>query len=188
MPYHKMFCTRHIWRYVIAISGIFYSAGILHAQDVGEQKFYTAPRELHDWVFFGNSESSSWEYDQKTLVRTDSIHLKVRIRETPLEYCYNDVRGAKMWQWRSIQEYSDSLRFHPQFDYEGYEYYGFSVLEETINLRDHKFRVCNAADYNLGGLVLSLWQNGIDTEKPIPPGSPEDMVIEVISNTHSDKY
>jgi hypothetical protein len=185
MLYHKLFCKRHIGRYFVGFSALFLTFGTLHAQESGEQKSYTAPRETHEWVFLGNSETSKWEYDQRTMLRLDSEHIRVRVKETPLKNSYSDVRGAKMWQMRSIQGYSDSLRLHPQFYYEGYERFGYSILEENIDLIKRTYIVHNAADYDLGGLLLTLWEDGYDVEKPISKSSPEEMLINMFFNRQS---
>jgi hypothetical protein len=191
MPNQNIFFNRHIWRFPVVIFALLFIGRSLYAQEGTEQQFFTAPREVHDWIFLGNSETSSWEYDQRSLMQADSLHLRVRLRETPLEYCYNDVRGTKMWQQRSIRGYSDSLRFHPQYDYEGYEYYGFTILEEMFDLHSQEYSIRFAADYNLGGLPLSVWVDGPNMEEQIVEGSSEQMILNYFVSklqSHADKY
>ena len=152
-------------------------AVILNAQEIPQQKSYTAPREVKQWVFLGNSETSKFEYEQKTMVRMDPSHLRIRIKVTPLKGSYYDMKRAKMWQQRSIQGYSDSLKLHPQFYYEGYEKYGYTIFEEEIDLSGEKYIILNAVDYDQADVLLAKWDNGIGVNKPVIEASAERMLI-----------
>jgi len=186
--YNTITIDRRIWRYIAGIAIILCTSQLLYAQENEEEKSYTAPRSQHEWVFLGNTETSRWEYDQRTLLRTDSMHVRVRLKETPLKECYYDVRGAKMWDHRSIQGYSDTLRLHPEFYYEGYERYGCTILEENINIGSGSYAILYAADYDTGWLMIAVWNNGFDVVKPIAEASPESMLASLLSKEQNHTW
>ena len=59
-----------------------------------------------------------------------------------------------MWEHRSIQGYSDSLRLHPIFDNEGYEKYSYTIRDEVIDCKEKKARIKKTLDYDQAGVVI----------------------------------
>jgi len=185
MLYNYAFCHSRNWLYLALSFSFFFTQNTLHAQENEEQKSFTAPRQQQEWVFLVNSETSKWEYDRRTIMLIDSSHIRVRLRETPLKNSYCDIRGAKMWKNRSIQGYSDSLRMHPQYYYDGYERYGFTILEEIIDFTRKTYTIRYAGDYDLGGLLIALWGDAYDKPVSIAESGPEKMVVNLFSGVES---
>ncbi len=188
MLQHILSNKRQKWPYIISALASLLIGHTAFSQVSGEEKSFTAPRSVHEWVFLGNTETSKWEYDARAVVRSDSSHVRIRMKETPLKNSYCDVRGAKMWEQRSIQGYSDTLKLHPQFYYEGYERFGFAIFEETIDLNDRTYFVTFTADYDLGGLLLRLWDEGYNVIKPFADEGPESMLLTLFSKDISRRW
>jgi hypothetical protein len=85
-----------------------------------------------------------------------------------------------MWEQRSITGYSDSLRLHPQFYYEGYERYGYTIREEVIDFSREKFSILAYADYDLTGILLIQREGAIEGEKIAGKGSAESLAIDLL--------
>ena len=149
----------------------------LQAQNTGSQQFYTAPRETTEWVTVGNIENVKYECDLNSLIRLDSTHVRIHIKETPIRQNYYETVRAKMWEHRNIQEYSDSLRRKPEFCFEGYEHYGFTINEEKIEYNKGEYSILYSADYDLSGILLSNNDQEEEIEKGVAEKSPERMII-----------
>lgn len=185
MPFQNIICSRGTIVYLAVIVSLLYSNETLHAQDRPEQRSYTAPREQQEWVLLGNTATTKCEYDRRTLLKLDSLHFRIRIREIPLQHDYYDITVTKMWEQRSIQGYSDSLQLHPKFYYEGYERYGYTIREELIDLTRMKYSILAAADYDLAGLLLAQRDGDLEGEKPANAESAESMAIDLVSKHKS---
>ena len=178
--FHFMNIPRHFYLYIFALIAIFSAPFDLHAQRSEGQRSYTAPMESTEWVILGNSDNIKYECDLNSLVRVDSTHIRIHIKETPVKFTHYETMRAKMWDHRSIQAYSDSLRKKPEFYFEGYERYGFTIKEEKIEYYKGEFNILYTADYDLGGILLSNTVSGTEDEQPVANKSPEHMVIEML--------
>jgi hypothetical protein len=178
MLYQKRIYCRMYWRSIFIIAAIVFTATFLYAQETHEQRSYTAPSAIKAWIFFGTTATSRCEYEENSLTFTKPAQLHVRIRETPLRGNYYDIIRAKMWDQRSIQGYSDSLRLLPQFNYDGYEHYSYSISEEIIDLGTERYKVLITNDYDQAGMLLGNWITDAEKEKVIADASKEKMLAE----------
>ncbi|HET9135298.1 MAG TPA: hypothetical protein VFO76_01575 [Candidatus Kapabacteria bacterium] len=94
------------------------------------------------WVSLGTYDTSTFEYDLQSMQWLDSEHISVFIRTKPV---------ALMTK-RLLQE--DNNGIHPVSFYNGYEYYGYTVREETIDIKHHQSTVVNSWDYDISGGLL----------------------------------
>jgi hypothetical protein len=94
------------------------------------------------WVSLGTYDTSTCEYDLQSMQWLDSEHISVFIRTKPV---------TPMTK-RLLQENNHGL--HPVSFYNGYEYYGYTVREETIDLKHHQSTVVNSWDYDISGGLL----------------------------------
>ncbi len=172
MPY-KTLSTIILWSLL--------SFDTLYAQGNREERSYTAPREISGWVYLGSSQNSRYDYDTKSVIILDSMRMIIRLKETPLLQSYYETRRTKMWEQRSIQGYSDSLRTHPEFCYDGYDRYGYSIYVIKIDFCEEKYIVLKSIDLDMNGIVLHDIIYETEEEKNISDGSSERMVVNLFS-------
>jgi hypothetical protein len=120
-------------------------------------KTFTAPPERQNWVMLTASSPWIYEFDYRSIVWVDSIHFMVKVREVPNKRLYYQVKVDKMWEQRSIIGYSDSLRRQPIFTYDGYENYGYTIVEEKFNILTNQYIVVKATDFDVNGEYLGQW-------------------------------
>lgn len=160
------FCLKYSVLLVVLVSSVF-GANILRAQEskaVSTNSLSITDLAVKDsqWVFFANTPEITFAYDKNSIERLDSMHLRIWIKKTPKEVFYLQVKSEEMMEHRSLQSYEN--RSHVEFDYEGYERYGFTIVHEEIDGSKEKYKILKTIDYDINGEVLSKTEP--DPESP----------------------
>jgi len=113
-----------------------------------------------DWAFIVSTENIIYSYDNKKIERLDSNHVRVSIKEMPKQSFFKQIRSQKMMEHRSLQNYDDKA--HLIYDYEGFENYSFTIVQEEINLSEKKFKILKTMDYNVKGDAFFTTDNSND--------------------------
>jgi len=141
-----------------------------------------------EWVCFANAPEIVYAYDKNGILRLDSMRIRIRIKRTPKQVFYIQVKTEKMMEHRSLQNYED--RGHPQFDYEGYERYGFTIAEEEIDGSARKYKILEMTDYDTKGEMLSKMEYAPENASWIESSGrvAETALIDSFNRTEPPEY
>jgi len=170
---------RHFFAFVLGLTALCVASASAYAQNKEEPRSYTGAKETSEWISLGNIEDVKYECDLKSIIRTDSTHIRIHIKETPIRQNHYETVRTKMWEHRSIQGYSDSLRKKPEFCFDGYERYSFSISEELVEYNKGEYSVTYVADYDISGMLLPGSET-VYMDKQVADKSPERMVIDLL--------
>ncbi|HET9135297.1 MAG TPA: hypothetical protein VFO76_01570 [Candidatus Kapabacteria bacterium] len=120
------------------------------------------------WVSLGTYDTSLFQYDLQSLQWLDSEHINVIIKISPLTLPI-----------RQRLDHSNT-GLHPISLYSGYEYYGYSIREEVIDLKHNESQVLNSYDYDLRERLLE-WIRKSQEIKKIAIHSPESVLVKELS-------
>lgn len=120
-----------------------------------------------EWVSLGTYDTSTVEYDLQSLRWLDSEHISVYIKMTPVTPIRKQL----------LQE--STGRLHPVSFYNGYEYYGYTVREETIDLRHRQSSIVNSWDYDISDGLLE-WIRTPQAPQSVAAICPESALIKEV--------
>ena len=123
--------------------------------------------DAEQWVMLGTYDTVLVEYDLQSLRYTDSGHIVVLIKTTPIAPVVKKL----------LQE--NNIGLHPVSAYNGYEYYSHTIREETIDLKQYKYTTLNTWDYDVLGGLLD-WTRIPQQPKQALASSPESTLIKEV--------
>ena len=131
------------------------------------------------WVEFAKSYTITFSYDKSNIKKIDSSKSLIWIKQVPLPESYTEVKIGKMKENKIEKGYDEFGK--PKNSFQGFENYGFTILQEEIDCKKDLYRILKIIEYDMNGEVLKNSEDKIEWAYVVP-GTAQMAILDSLCN------